>query len=520
MLRPVLATETFPLYRAEQVRELDRRAIQEHGIAGYTLMCRAGQAALTTLQQHWPAAKTIVIVCGAGNNGGDGYVLARLAQQLGLQASILTLCDLTRLRGDAATAWQDARDAGVPIYTFDTTHLTQAHLTQADVIVDAILGTGLQRAVSGDWANAIQQINNLATAKLALDIPSGLHADTGQVLGCAVRAELTVTFIGIKQGLLTANGPDYCGRLLYDDLAAPAAVFENLTPACKHYGGDTLARWLPRRARASHKGRHGHVLVIGGDLGLGGAARMAAEAAARCGAGLVSIATRPEHAGLQAAARPELMFHGIESPAQLQPLLERANVLAIGPGLGARDWGRQLLDSTLEHARNKPLVLDADALNLLATPSGRAQSGRAQSGRTQSRRNEQWILTPHPGEAARLLATDTASIQADRFAAVQALQQRYGSVVVLKGAGSLITDGTAIYLCSAGNPGMGTGGMGDVLTGVIASLLGQGLPLFTAARLGVYLHASAGDLAAHDGERGLLATDLLPLLRRLVNPGQ
>ena len=505
MLTPVLSTQTFALYRAEQVRELDRRAIEDHGIPGYTLMCRAGQAAFSALKTRWPAVKHIALVCGAGNNGGDGYVLARLAQDAGLTVKVLSLKDPETLRADAATAWREAVVAGITIQPF-----AAQDLADAELIIDAILGTGLQRAVSGAWAQAIQAINDAPAPKLALDIPSGLHADTGAVLGTAVKAAATVTFIGIKQGLLTGSGPACCGQVLYADLDVPKAIFAQMTPASQHYGGADLGHWLAPRARDAHKGRHGHVLVIGGDLGMGGAARLAAEAAARCGAGLVSIATRPEHASLQAAARPELMFHGIENPAQLQPLLQRASVLAIGPGLGTRDWGRQLLDYALEHAMDKPLVLDADALNLLA----------ASSGRTQPRWNEQWILTPHPGEAARLLATDTAGVQADRFAAAQTLQQRYGGVAVLKGAGSLITDGTAMNLCSAGNPGMATGGMGDVLTGVIASLLGQGLPLFTAASLGVYLHASAGDLAAHDGgERGLLAGDLLPLLRRLVNPG-
>ena len=498
MLIPVLSTQSFPLYRAAQVRELDRRAIQDHGIAGYTLMCQAGQGAFSALREYWPDAARITVICGAGNNGGDGYVVARLAQAAGLAAQVLTLQDPTKLAGDAATAWHDAVSAGVPVQPFEA-----ALLNDADLLVDAILGTGLQRPVSGDWAQAIQAINAAQAPVLALDIPSGLHADSGAVLGYAVRAAMTVTFIALKQGLLTGDGPDYCGQLWYDDLDTPAAIFNGLPHASQHYGGEDAANWLPPRPRSSHKGRHGHVLVMGGDLGMAGAARMAAEAAARCGAGLVSIATRAEHAGLHAAVRPELMFHGIAQDNDLAALLERASVLAVGPGLGTRDWGRSLFDSAL--ASGKPLVLDADALNMLAAAPYR---------------NEHWILTPHPGEAARLLGSTTAKVQADRFAAVQALQQRYGGVIVLKGAGSLIADAVDCTLCSAGNPGMGTGGMGDVLSGVIASLLAQGIPPYPAARLAVFLHARAGDLAAADGERGLLACDLLPFLRHLVNPGQ
>jgi NAD(P)H-hydrate epimerase len=261
---------------------------------------------------------------------------------------------------------------------------------------------------------------------------------------------------------------------------------------------------LSRRRRSAHKGYFGHVLVIGGELGLAGAARLAGEAAARCGAGLVSVATRAAHAGMQAAARPELMFQGIENPSDLTPLFDRATVVAIGPGLGRGEWGRDMLHAAL--ASDKPLVVDADGLNLLAAePSYR----------------DRWILTPHPGEAARLLKMTPAEVEADRFTAVEDLALRFGGVAVLKGAGSLIaskTDGQ-VALCAAGNPGMASGGMGDVLTGVIAALAAQGPSLFAAAKAGVYLHGRAGDLAAQSGgERGLLATDLLPFLRQLVNP--
>jgi hydroxyethylthiazole kinase-like uncharacterized protein yjeF len=489
----------FELYRAAQVRELDRIAIEDRGIPSYTLMSRAGEAAFKLLRQRWPDACRITVVCGGGNNAGDGYVVARLARQTGLDVRALTLSNPDDLRGDALTAWQDACAAGVP-----TTIFTAAGLAEAELLVDAILGTGLEREVSGIWREAVEAMNAHPADILALDIPSGLHADTGAILGAAIQAAATITFIGLKQGLFTGQGPACCGEVSFADLGAPPDIYPAIHPACGRYAGEDLPALLPKRRRSAHKGHFGHVLVIGGELGLAGAARLAGEAAARCGAGLVSVATRAAHAGLQAAVRPELMFQGIENPDDLAPLFDRATVVALGPGLRRGDWGRDMLRAAL--ASDKPLVVDADGLNLLAAePTYR----------------ENWILTPHPGEAARLLKMTPAEVEADRFTAVEDLALRFGGVAVLKGAGSLIAskaDGL-VALCAAGNPGMASGGMGDVLTGVIAALVAQGFSLFAAARAGVHLHGQAGDLAAGaGGERGLLATDLLPFLRQLVNP--
>ncbi|MFO1429982.1 MAG: NAD(P)H-hydrate dehydratase [Candidatus Competibacteraceae bacterium] len=485
------------LYRAAQVRELDRIAIQERGIPGYTLMSRAGAAALAALQARWPRARRVVVVCGGGNNGGDGYVVARLAHQAGLMVTVLTLSDPPQLGGDALTAWQDAHKAGVALQPF-----ADEALADADVIVDAILGTGLEREVSGVWRDAIKAINSRSAGILAIDIPSGLQADTGAVMGIAVRATLTITFIGLKQGLFTGQGPSCCGTLLFDDLQVPPDIYSHIHTATRRYTGEDLPELLPCRPRSAHKGHHGHVLVVGGELGMAGAARMAAEAAARCGAGLVSVATRQIHAVAQAAARPELMFRGVEEIAELGELMARASVVAVGPGLGRGAWGQAMLQFVLDS--DLPLVMDADALNLLAeNPSLR----------------DNWVLTPHPGEAARLLQMTSAQVETDRFTAVSDLALRFGGVGVLKGAGSLIAQQQeGIAVCNSGNPGMATGGMGDVLTGIIAGLLAQGLTLWQAARTGVYLHGCAGDRAAAGGERGLLAMDLLPFLRELVNP--
>ena len=487
-----------PLYRAEQLREFDRRAIQEQGIPGYALMTRAATAALHELQVRWPEAKRLVLVCGAGNNAGDGYVLARLARAARLDARVLWLREPRELRGDARIAWTDAEAAGVPLAPF-----TRASLEGADVIVDALLGTGLDRPLNGDWAAAIAAINASGVPILALDIPSGLQADTGAVLGTVVRADVTISFIASKLGLFTGQGADCAGLVCSASLDVPDAVFADAVPAAWQIDAAFLEAALPPRPRSSHKGDFGHVLVVGGAPGMSGAARLAAEAAARGGAGWVSVATHASHAAVLNIGRPELMCHAVDADPHrtLEPLLARATVVAIGPGLGRDAWARELLAAVWD--ADVPLILDADALNLLAqTP----------------RRREDWVLTPHPGEAARLLGITSAAVQADRPGAVTALQERFGGVVVLKGSGTLIADGKRLRLCAVGNPGMASGGMGDVLTGVIAGLLAQGLALDIAAAAGVVAHGLAGDAVARaGGERGLLASDLLPALRPWLN---
>ena len=485
----------IPLYRANQVRELDRIAIEEMGIPGICLMERAGAVAFDVLKSRWPQAKHITVLCGIGNNGGDGYVLARLAYLSGYHTTVLQVGDTVKLKGDALTAYQAMTKVGIQAQAFTEDKF-------GDVVVDALFGTGLDREVSGQWREVIEAINRCNIPILSMDIPSGLHADTGSVLGVAVRAEATVSFIGLKQGLLTGKGPDYCGKVYFNDLQVPSEIYKSVKTTVTRLDYKQLKTALPKRSRAAHKGDFGHVLVIGGDSGMIGAARLAAEAAARVGAGLVSVATRSAHAALLNLTRPEIMSHGVETAEQLAPLLDKVTVIGIGPGLGQSIWARTMLDAV--KAQQKPIVVDADALNLLAkTPYRFADS----------------VLTPHPGEAARLLEVSNADIQADRFAAVRALQARFGGVCLLKGAGTLVIDANdQVGVCTGGNPGMACGGMGDVLTGVIVGLLAQGFSTIEAARMGVCLHAKAADRAAVDGERGLLPSDLLPWLRYYANP--
>jgi NAD(P)H-hydrate epimerase len=486
------------LYTAAQVRELDRIAIQEQGIPGYTLMCRAGEAVFRAVQELLPGRGSLLIVCGGGNNAGDGYVVARLAAAAGWPVQVGYLLDPARLQGDAARAWQDARDAGVGIAPFATTQLKGI-----DLVVDALLGTGLQRPVGGEWAAAVDRLNDCGAPVLAVDLPSGLNADSGVAMGAAVRADVTLSFIGLKRGMFTGQGPELCGRLQFDGLEVPGVVYGAFAPSAGRYAGQDLPRWLAPRPRHAHKGRFGHVLVIGGDHGMAGAARLAAEAALRVGAGLVSLATRPDHAAPLLAGRPEIMSHGVADPVDLQPLLQRASVVAVGPGLGQSAWGRALWRAAC--ATELPLVMDADALNLMADSGGRPLGP--------------CVITPHPGEAGRLLGRSAADVESDRFAAAAALANGFGTTTLLKGHGSIVqAPGGMPHVVSAGNPGMASGGMGDVLTGVVAGLWAQGLDPARSALGGAYLHGRAADLAAADGERGLLASDLMPQLRRLANP--
>jgi NAD(P)H-hydrate epimerase len=490
--------KTMPanIYSVAAVRETDRAAIEDHGIPGYTLMTRAGEAAVSAALTRFPAAQRWQVLCGAGNNGGDGYVVARLAAAQGIAVSALALVDPAGLSGDAAKAYSDFVAEGGDVLPW------QGQLDDdATLLVDAILGSGLERDVGGEFALAVEAINAHGAKVLALDIPTGIHGDSGAVLGCAVRADLTITFVGLKTGLFLGAAPDYRGELECADLQVPAAARQGVRPSLRRLDDSSLRKALGRRQRTGHKGAYGHVLIIGGGEGMPGAVRLAGEAALRAGAGLVSVATHPTHAALLVASRPELMSHAISTPGDLAPLLERADVVAFGPGLGRTEWAHALFARVRE--LTLPAVWDADALFWLAE---------------QPDRSERRVITPHPGEAGRLLGCGTPEIQADRLAALSALEKKFGGTAVLKGAGTLVSAEPVPCVCTGGNPGMGSAGMGDVLTGVIAALIGQGLDIATAAAVGVEVHARAGDRAAASGERGLIASDLLAELRTVVNP--
>ncbi len=491
----------YALYRASQVQALDRCAIERHGIPAQELMQRAGAAAFRLVRERWPDARRIVVLAGAGNNGGDGYVVGAQALAAGLEVRLLRLGDHAQLSEASRAAAEDFAARGGVGQPFDRLP------GDVDLIVDGLLGTGLTREVRGDWADAIAAVNAGRAPVLALDMPSGLHADTGRALGSAVRATATLCFIGLKQGLFTGQGPACAGTVYFDGLGVPPSVYASEILSARRVDWHKEHALLPPRAADVHKGSAGHVLVVGGAPGTSGAPRLTGEAALRAGAGLVTIATHPEHAAMLNLTRPELMVQAVADADTLVRAAERTDIIAIGPGLGRADWGRALFDAALTLER--PLVVDADGLTLLAR---------------EPRRRQQWILTPHPGEAARLLGTSVAAIEQDRFAAAAALQHRYGGAVVLKGAGTLVhgSGQRPPAVCSDGNPAMASAGMGDALTGIIAALWAQvpRLDPEQAATAGVCLHAAAGDFAAGGADRGLLAGDLIAALpMRFVSAG-
>lgn len=492
---------TNNLYSGEQTRELDRRAIHDHRIPGTVLMKRAGRAAFEHACVLWPETRTWRVLCGAGNNAGDGYVFAALAAQRQHQVEIAYICPPDQLKGEAKAAYEYARQEGVAMAAFSA----QDDLPEGAVVIDALLGTGLRGEVRPEYAAAIRWINASGAPVFALDIPSGLCANTGAELGVAVRAHHTITFIGQKIGLFTGRGPALTGTIAFADLDIPDEVYAGFAPVAERIDLPQLLSLVPERQADAHKGQFGHVMVIGGELGYGGAAILAAESAALSGAGLVSLATRSEHVSAALVRRPELMVIGVPSGQELEPYLEHPTVLVVGPGLGRTPWSEQLLQQAFNSGL--PLVLDADALNILAQR------------RIPLPGHCRWVLTPHPGEAARLLECSTQDVQENRIDAVQELHSRFGGVVVLKGAGTLIFDGVQLSVAKVGNPGLATGGTGDVLSGLIGSLIAQGLELVDAARLAVCLHGNAADLAVEEtGMAGLQASELIPYVRELLKP--
>ncbi|MCB1623959.1 MAG: NAD(P)H-hydrate dehydratase [Pseudomonadales bacterium] len=484
------------VYGSQQVRALEAYAIRELGVPSFVLMKRAAEAALRVLRTRWPTALDIVIVCGGGNNGGDGYVLARFARAAGLGVRVLAVVAPADLHGDARRAHDELVASAGEVESFSA-----QQLADADVIVDALLGIGFNGTLRGPLQAAVDVINATLKPVFALDIPSGLDADTGQVPTTAVRADATLTFIGLKTGLLLGSGPEHAGVVACDDLEIEAPDHAEFEPRLARLTESAIAEALPRRARLAHKGTYGRVLIVGGGAGMPGALRLAGEAALRAGAGLVTVAGAPENLASVVSDCPELIYAAIGGGADLESHLKRADVVAIGPGLGRTEWARALCDRVFACAA--PLVVDADALNLLAE--------------SRPLRREDWILTPHPGEAARLLDLQIEPVQDDRIAAVDALVARYAGVAVLKGAGTLIAGAGARSICERGNPGMATAGMGDVLTGTIAAVLAQCKDVGRAARVGVLAHAIAGDIAAREGQRGLIARDVLRELRASVN---
>jgi ADP-dependent NAD(P)H-hydrate dehydratase / NAD(P)H-hydrate epimerase len=484
------------LYRCEQIRACEQQAMSLYQLDENELMSRAGAEAFFYFKKLYPQVQHIAVFCGAGNNAGDGFVFARLAHEYGLCVTIYQCKAVTDLPPAAQYAALMAMTAGVECQSVD-----EPIEAEVELLVDALLGIGLKGPVHGVMAAAIHQINASGLPVLSLDIPSGLDADTGCVANFCVKADNTLTFIGLKAGMYTADGPDYCGHVYYCPIQLDACIAKQKLAA--HLLSDhTVGLPLPSRKKNSHKGNYGHVLVIGGGPGMPGAMYLTAKAAMRAGAGAVSIATWPDHANAACNMMPEAMIWGVRTAKDLKPLLAQASVCVIGPGLGDSDWALDIFLAAI--TSQLPMVIDASALRFLAE---------------HPQMDDNWILTPHPGEAAALLSCTTDAIQKDRYQAASDIQHQYGGVIVLKGMGTIIqaADQRA-FVCPKGNPAMASAGMGDVLSGIIAGLCAQGFSLSNAAQCGVFAHALAGDqIAKALGGPGLLASDVFDRLPSILN---
>lgn len=498
-----ISEQLLPALSVSEAREVDHRLSEKVDGGLYGLMTLAGKAAFEWLREVHPEVQTLGILCGAGNNGGDGLILAATAHRAGLEVFLYTLGADEDRSTLSMSALREAQAAGLTVRHFE------GDLPQADVWVDALLGIGAKGELREPVRTATQLLNRQEGILLALDVPTGLDADTGLAAEDCIHADATLTFLSPKRGLLTADGRDYVGDCFIAPLVSEVELWE-ATHGTDHWYSQSVL-WMPPRSplmQNIHKHQRGKVLVIGGDYGMAGAPALAAEAALVSGAGKVTIATHTEHFPALLAHCPELMTCPLDdSTDQLQTAIQEADVIAIGPGLGQSDWAERIVKAVW--GADCAVVLDADALNLMAKYPILAKQP--------IQTHKRWVMTPHPGEAARLLGISTQEGQNNRFDTVQKLFEKYHCSVVLKGSGSLIRTSRHRGIAIEGNPGMATAGMGDILTGVIAGMLALGVEGPEAAVRGVCLHAKAGDLAAEQGELGLKATDLLPYIRILNN---
>ena len=499
------------LVSAAEMRAIDKAAIERFGVPGLGLMERAGAAVARAVHAARGANGRVLALCGAGNNGGDGYVAARHLRADGVDVRVVALASRAQLRGDALAAREEAERAGVAIA--DGLEAGKLDAGAGDVVVDALLGTGLARAPEGAYAKAIELVAALRARRakvVSVDIPSGLSADTGRPLGPCVRADATVTFAFQKRGLVLHPGPSYAGEVLLADIGIPAEAAAQVPVGCELLDEQNAMKLVPARPPDAHKGDAGRVLVVAGSPGKTGAAHLALTGALRGGAGLVTLAAREEVLPFALAGRPEamsipLLGSGPLGERDLEPLLSAArgmDAVVVGPGIPRGPETAHLLRAFLERA-GIPAVLDADALNALAERPGLAGGLPSPA-----------VLTPHPGEMARLVGGTVGSVQEDRIGVAAEKARAWGCVVVLKGARTVVASPDAPpAVVLAGNPGMATGGTGDVLAGLTGALLASHLPAFDAARAAAFAHAAAGDVACERwGERGLLASDLADAL--------
>lgn len=481
-------------YSAQQVKENEAKVAALLGIDMYQLMQAAANSVFSVLNTYYPEAKRVLVIAGGGNNGGDGYLVAKQCLAHGIDTVVFAAKPVETLTGDAAKAAAE--------YCAANGAFVSAICGEFDVVVDALLGIGFSGVLSDEYQTIIATVNRLACDKIAVDLPSGIDATSGAVERCAVNANHTVTFIALKQGLLTGAAVDYIGKLHFAPLGMADAFCKTISSSVTVLQLAQLINHLPVRQPSSYKNQHGHVLLIGGDSGMGGAIRLASEACLRAGAGLVSVATHPTNVSAVLSGRYELMVQGVEKSAQLHQLIKKANCVVVGPGLGQSSWGQMIWQSLLSTELPESMVIDADGLNFMV------------QGTMPNATNV--VITPHLGEAARLLGCEKRDIELNRFNAVLKLVDKYNVVSLLKGPGSIICDGNQYQINLSGTPSMASAGMGDVLSGIIGAFLASRLSAFDAASLGAAIHGLAGEQAQVGGKRGMLAADLFPFIRQLV----
>lgn len=512
--KPIILSQSLPqlAYDAKQVQQNEPKIAAIQGVSMYSLMENAGAAVFSQIKCSYDQLTSLLVVCGKGNNGGDGFIVARLAAQAGIKVVVLLVsespAELNNIKGDALTALNALHNTEVNIIQTSELALAVKVVTEFNggLIVDCIFGIGFKGQLSPFLKILITTINEHDTPVLSVDIPSGLSADTGNVDSTAIIAQQTVSFIVLKRGLLTGQSANYVGELYLADLGV-GVLFSQKVASKIFIQGQKNLPILPKRQAASHKGNVGLALAVGGNEGMPGAIRLSAEAALRSGVSLIAVCCHHKSQSMVFSERPEIMLAPATSVGLAQSrVFNKARVFIVGPGLGQNHWAKQLFSLVSNQAQ--PCVIDADALQLL--------SQSIINGSQRFKNN--WVLTPHSGEAASLLACSIADIEADRFNAVINIANKYGGICVLKGAGTLISDGKEVWINTSGNAGMASGGMGDVLSGIIAAMLIQLPDSLAAVRFAVYIHGRAADIIAHkNGQRGMLASDLFPEIQRLVN---
>jgi len=506
---------------AEVMRRLDRKAIEEFGIPGLVLMENAARGTVGAMFRHFPdlLKKRVGILAGRGNNGGDAFAVARYLLNRGVACQVFLLAAREEVRGDAAANLEILSRMGGPLFeilNLEEWESRKEKVAANDLLVDGILGTGLKGAVKGFFQEIIEFVNSLGKPVVAIDIPSGLDSDSGQVLGACIQATLTATFGLLKRGLLVLPGARYGGRIVLVDISLPQSAVESEDIRDHLLEGADFLPFLPPRNPEAHKGDFGHLFVLSGSPGKTGAAAMVCQAALRVGTGLVTLGI-PESLNPILEAKltepmteplPETKDNTLALTAQgkIMELCSRKTALAMGPGLSMNGETAKLVQK-LVRSVNLPAVIDADGLSALG---GKLDLVR--------KSQKELILTPHPGEMARLTNTSSQEIQQNRIQVSREFAQKYGVILVLKGARSLVAGPQGeVFINPTGNPGMASGGTGDILTGMIGGFLAQGFPALEAAKLGVFLHGLAGDFVAHrKGSRGIAAMDLAEEAPRLL----